>query len=288
MTLMLNGKLKQAVEFARRAPESRRTARLAMDCLDLTSLRGDETKGDILDLCDMAQHNRLASVCLYPDKVAIAKSVLKESPVVIATVINFPYGDRRTLSEERATPETIKCDVSAAIKDGARQIDIVLPYESFLAGDTLSSLQFLRSCKKAWSPGVTLKVIFETAAFESHPDDRTDDLRRACRLAISEGVNCLKTSTGKNPAGGATLDAAAILLDEARHATSHRVGVKIAGGVKNNKDCAQYIMLAEAFRREGKPLGPEIFRIGGSSVLDNLLAALGSRKSLPSYEHNRN
>lgn len=230
MTITLDPKLKQAVEFAKRAPESRRTARLAMDCLDLTSLTGEETRGDILNLCDMAHYNQLASVCIYPDKIGIAKEGLKKSPVIIATVINFPYGDHQTLSDSKVTQDTIKRDVSKAIKDGAKQIDIVLPYKSFLEGDTIPSLQFLRSCKKACAPGVTMKVIFETAAFTSDPDDRTEDLRRACRLAISEGADCLKTSTGKHPEGGATLEAAAILLDERVTRRRSRSELKLQAG----------------------------------------------------------
>jgi deoxyribose-phosphate aldolase len=216
MTLVLNSKLNQILRMAQNARGTRETARLALDCLDLTSLKGDETRADILDLCDMAKFNRLASVCIYPDQVGVAKSAFKDSPVVIATVINFPYGNKRTLSEESVTPETVRKDVSQAIKDGARQIDIVLPYQEFLDGNTVPALQFLKACKKAWSPGVTLKVIFETAAFAADAEDRTDDLRRACRIAIVEGFNCLKTSTGKHPQGGATPEAAAILMGRSR------------------------------------------------------------------------
>lgn len=284
MTLELTDKLQRLVNIAGNARGTRQTARLALDCFDLTSLRGDEEKEEIYDLCDIARHNHLASVCVYPDQIRNAKAVLKDGPVRIATVINFPTGRMRTLSDIAATPETIRLDVAEALHHGARQIDIVLPLDYFREG-TAASLNevkaMLRACRVACGKDVTMKVIFETAAF-----DNAVDLRQACKIAIGQKTDCLKTSTGKHPAGGATMEAAAILMDEAQKA-SHHVGCKISGGVKTNDDCARYMTLNEGIRGRNS-IRPEFFRIGASSLLDQLLPVLGTHnhlKSAPEYNY---
>ena len=277
MPLTLTDKLQRLLNMADNARGTRETARLALDCFDLTSLRGDESKEEIYDLCDIARYNHLASVCVYPDQVANARHVLKEGPVRIATVINFPTGEMRTLTDQKADPTTIRQDVAEAIQHGARQIDIVLPLDHFRSG-TASDLNeikaMLRACRVACDKEVTMKVIFETAAFDS-----AADLRQACKLAIGQKVDCLKTSTGKHPKGGATMEAAAILMDEASKA-AHLVGCKISGGVKTNDDCAKYMTLNEGIRGRGS-IRPEFFRIGASSLLDQLLPILGQGKAAP-------
>ena len=268
MSLILPNKLQRHVNLARHAKGTRETARLAMDCFDLTSLKGDETREEIFEVCDIAKYNHLASVCIYPDQVRNAQAVLRDSDTIIATVINFSDGRLRTLSSEEADTGTIKLDVTKAIEDGARQIDLVFPRHHFDRGDMSEGRDMLRACREACGEGVTMKVIFETAAFDS-----SDKLRRACHLAINEGVDCLKTSTGKHPSGGATMEAAAILMDEAEKA-DRLVGVKISGGIKTNDDCAQYITLARGIRGHNS-ISREFFRIGASSLIDNLIPVLG-------------
>ncbi len=263
----LPSELTRKVELARNARPTREAARLALDCLDLTSLSGNETTDEIFDLCDTAKHNRLYSVCLYPAFVATAQKALKSGPVVIATVINFPHGDRRTLCDEKATPQTIKEDVSAAIAAGARQIDIVLAHDLFRDGRAMQAKELLKACRMAIPQGVQMKVIIESAAFQS-----SLALRGACRLAIECGADCLKTSTGKHEKGGADLERAAILMDEAAKSSRH-VGVKISGGVKTTQQAAQYIALARSVMGWNS-IQPMAFRIGGSTLLQPLLDTL--------------
>lgn len=275
MPLILTDKLQRLVNISKNARGTRETARLALDCFDLTSLKGDETKEDIFEICDIAKHNNLASVCIYPDQIEHAKTALKDSKVIIATVINFPNGQFRTLIGDRANPGTITTDVFQAVTSGARQIDIVFPLEYFKSGTAPEMNEInamLRACRKACTKDVTMKVIFETAAF-----DNSDDLRRACKIAIGQNADCLKTSTGKHPSGGATMEAAAILLDEAENA-SKNIGVKISGGVKTNDDCAKFIILARGIRGHDS-IRPEFFRIGASSLVDDLVKALGNNKA---------
>ena len=270
MTLDQSDKISRLVRLARYAKGTRETARLAMDCFDLTSLKGNETKEEIHDICDIALHNGLASVCVYPEHVKAAHAVLDGGQVAIATVINFSDGVHRTQSDEIATPDTVKIDIEAALKNGARQMDIVFPRHHFDKGDFLKVKEILRAARKSCGDSVTLKCIFETASFNN-----AQDLRTACRIAIDQNIDCLKTSTGKHPSGGATLEAAAILLQEAQMA-GRPVGVKISGGVKSNEDCAQYITLARGIRGHNS-ITPEFFRIGASSLIKDLIVALGPK-----------
>lgn len=265
---MLSARLHQKIAWARNAPADRKSARLALDCLDLTSLKGDESNQDIWDLCDVAAANRLASICIYPDYVATAAQALKNRPeqVRIATVINFPHGDKRTLSAAAATPETTAEDVSKAIAAGATQIDVVLDYKSFQSGLAYKAEDLLRAAREACGE-TPMKVILETASFKSH-----EHLERAAHLAVDCGADCLKTSTGKHTDGGATLEAAAILMHVAYNARDP-VGCKISGGVKTTKDCAEYITLARSIGG-WDAIRPDNFRFGASSILTELINTL--------------
>lgn len=264
----LNEELTCEVEMARASAGSPQTSRLAMDCLDYTSLTGKESDQKIVDLCHGAMRHDLGSVCIYPPYIKTASEVIGERNVNIATVINFPSGSKRSLSDDAATPETTAKDVSRAIAVGAGQVDIVLDHEAFRAGNLEDTRALLEACRAATSKGVTMMVILETASFES-----ADDLHRACQMAIEAGTDFLKTSTGFHDNGGATLEAAAILMDEAAKA-QHQVGVKISGGVKTPDDCAQYMALAHSIMGPGA-VKFDTFRIGASSLLGPLLESVG-------------
>lgn len=272
MTLTLPNDLDKRVRFARNQPGNRETARRALDCLDLTALSGTETKADILELCDLAKHNYVAAVCVFPEHVATARSAIRKGDVAVATVINFPFGDKRTNADEKATPDTTRRDVLAAIAAGASQIDIVLPYEAFLRGEGNYTRSLLASCATACKSkeDVLMKVILESAVYED-----AGTLRFACQTAMRHGAQCIKTSTGKHPAGGASLEAAAIMLDEIRKG-HNTVGIKLSGGVKSNAECAQYMTLARAIMG-WDVIQPRLFRIGSSSLLPHLLQELAPR-----------
>lgn len=238
-------------------------ARLALDCLDLTALSGNETDDDIRTLCHKAITYHLPTICVFPDKVRMASQWLKGTDVKIATVINFPHGDRRTNSDDIANVETTAEDVAKAVAMGAGQIDIVQPYDTRPG----HAQDLIRAARLACPAGVTLKCILETASYKD-----TYDLANAALIAIASGADCLKTSTGKHVHGGATLDAAAILLQTIKK-SGQSIGIKISGGIKTGEDCAQYMALQRSFFGWSS-VQPELFRIGGSQVLENLLMNL--------------
>lgn len=243
-------------------------ARLALDCLDLTALSGNETDDDVRALCHKAITYHLPTICVFPDKVKMASQWLKGTDVKVATVINFPYGEKRTNSNELASIETTAEDIARAVAMGATQIDIVQPYDARpgLAQD------LIRAARLACPQNVTLKSILETASYKD-----TYDLADAALIAIASGADCIKTSTGRHVHGGATLDAAAIIL-QAIKKSGQPIGIKISGGIRTGEECAQYMALQRSFFGWNS-VQPELFRIGGSQVLDNLLIGLNINNS---------
>jgi len=196
---------------------------------------------------------------VWPDFVRRSAAALAGTGVGVATVVNFPTGDER--------PYAVGAVAGCAVDDGATEIDVVLPYRAFLAGDTAWVLDVLRTARVA-STGAHLKVILETGEL---PD--TEAIAEAARLAIESGADFVKTSTGKTPVS-ATLDAAATMLDviaQTAPVGGHRVGLKPSGGIRTADQAADYLSLAAGVMGDAY-LAPATFRFGASSLLDALLA----------------
>lgn len=226
------------------------TARLALACLDLTSLNDGDTDADILKLCERAAgpYGPTAAVCVWPRFVALAKSKLPAA-VRVAAVANFPDG---SISVPRAVADT-----RAIVEAGGDEVDVVMPYRDFAAAPALLA------AVRAACDGRTLKVILETG--EIADDDR---IREAARIALAAGADFLKTSTGKVKVN-ATPESARLLLEAVR---GTKAGFKAAGGVRTVADAAVYIGLA---REHLGTVGPHNFRIGASGLLADIEAVLG-------------
>ncbi|MFA7275947.1 MAG: deoxyribose-phosphate aldolase [Pseudobdellovibrionaceae bacterium] len=260
--LVLPAHLQQKIEIARvnaKNISDREAARLTMNCMDLTSVVGNETQDDIRALCDKAALYGLASVCILPQHVKQAAEHLKGTGVNVATVINFPSGEKRTGTEEPATVNTVVRDIARALMDGAAQVDIVYPYQK----DEDYAREILHTAHMACPENVTLKTILETAAFSD-----AEALSRAAAIALDYGVDCLKTSTSRHPNGGATIEAVAVMLD-AIERSGFDAGIKVTGGVRTVDDCRNYIALKRLYAGEDS-ISPENFRIGASALLDKL------------------
>ena len=255
--------LAQNIAAARKAPATKAAALTALHSLDLTSLNDDDTQESIqafLAKADQKKLGHVAAVCVYPGFLAQAFNGVAKDGINRATVINFPSG--------KGQPAQTAQDVKKAIASGANEIDIVLDYESFLAGDAKKAETLLRACRAACGADIKLKVILESAAFDDYKD-----LSAASRLALDCGADFLKTSTGKSAMGGASLEAAATML-QAILDTGSASGIKISGGVKTVADCAQYQSLAK--KMMGKDwITTDTFRIGASGVLTDILQRLG-------------
>jgi deoxyribose-phosphate aldolase len=237
-------------------PTLQETARIALACLDLTSLNDADQPADIERLCGRAQgrHGRTAAVCVWPRFAALARARLPRE-IAVAAVANFPAGGNdigRALA-----------DVRAIVEAGADEVDVVLPYRDLDAAPAL-----LAAVRQACE-GLTLKVILETGELADEAA-----IRRACRIALDAGADFLKTSSGKTPVS-ATPAAARLLLDAiaADPQARGRVGFKPAGGIRTVADAALYIeLVAETLGRDA--VNPRRFRIGASGLLDDIEAVL--------------
>jgi deoxyribose-phosphate aldolase len=241
-------------------------ARIALACLDLTSLNASETDADIQRLCQRAagRHGAVAAVCVWPRRAALARSLLPPH-VAVAAVANFPDGGTDLA---RAVADT-----EAIVAAGAQEVDVVLPYRALQAGDEASCAALLAAVRAA-CPGLVLKVILETGELREPAL-----IRRAARLALQGGADFLKTSTGK-VAVNATEDAARVMLRTIADdpAARERVGFKPAGGVRTVADAAVYITLVREMLGAAA-LTPARFRIGASALLDDIEAVLGGSSS---------
>ena len=236
-------------------------ARRALALLDLTDLSDTCQPRDIDALCARAlgPHGRPAAICIWPQFVRHARDVLGGTGVRVATVVNFPTGDT---DSARAGHEA-----RAALRDGADEIDLVMPWRAFLGGDRDGPREMIGHVADITGAEKVLKVILETGGL-----DAPERIAAASRLAIDAGASFIKTSTGKI-AVSATLDAARIML-EAIRATGGRTGFKAAGGVRTLGDAKAYLALADTILGAGWAT-PATFRFGASGLLDALEAAIG-------------
>lgn len=259
--MKLLAELQRAVDAAKDVKPTPQLARRAVALLDLTSLNDDDTEKSVAGLCKRAVTpvGPVAAVCVWPRFVKGARKALKGSGVRIATVVNFPSGE-----DDGAT---VAADTRSALKAGADEIDVVLPYRAFIEGARTLPHKVLDACREACGEGVVMKVILESGAF---PDP--DLLGWAGRDAIAAGADFLKTSTGKTTPA-ATLEAAALLLHTIGQA-GRPVGFKAAGGIRDAAAAASYLHLADALMGKGWAK-PKNFRFGASGLLDSLLAELG-------------
>jgi len=200
-----------------------------------------------------------AAVCVYPDLVPLCVEAVAGSPVRVASVATaFPSG--------RAPLDVKLADVKSAVAAGADEIDMVIDRGAFLSGRYLCVSEEITAVKSACGEA-RLKVILETGELGT-----LDAARRASWLAMVSGADFIKTSTGKvSPA--ATLPVTLVMLEAVRDfsaAGERRVGVKAAGGIRTAKDAVRYLVLVNETAGE-EWLDPRYFRIGASSLLNDLL-----------------
>lgn len=240
--------------------DDRQVALRAIPLIDLTDLSDDGTPAqmDALVARALALPMPVAALCIWPAFVAQARAALGPSSIKLATVVNFPQGGEDVAA---ACAQT-----QAALADGADEIDLVLPWRALVAGRDDMARNMVRGVARALSPAAQLKVIIESGEL---PDARM--IARASRLAIDEGANFIKTSTGKT-AVSATPGAARIMLGVIREAGAN-VGFKASGGLRTLAQAREYLALADEILGSDF-VSPAHFRFGASSLLDPLLAAL--------------
>ena len=258
---------------------------LAIRMVDLTTLEGADTTGTVRSLCAKAvrpdpEHDDcppVAAVCVYNDLVPVAVEALAglgDRPghprvKVAAVTTAFPSG--------RATRAVKLADTLDAVSAGADEVDMVIDRGAFLSGRYLEVFETIAAVKQVCAkrkapagaePGPAhLKVILETGELVTY-----DNVRRASWLAMLAGADFIKTSTGKvSPA--ATLPVTLVMLEAVRDwqdLTGATVGVKPAGGIRTAKDAVRHLVLVNE-TAGGTWLDPDLFRLGASSLLNDLL-----------------
>ena len=263
-----------------KAGAKQRALDAAIRMIDLTTLEGADTPGKVRALSAKARAPdpadpttpSVAAVCVYPDLVEVAVDALRGSEVKVASVATaFPSG-RASLSVKLA-------EVKEAVAAGASEVDMVIDRGAYLAGHfgaVVDEIQATRAaCGAGDAGGARLKVILETGELATY-----DNVRRASWLAMLGGADFIKTSTGK-VAPAATLPVAVVMLEAVRDfadSTGRCVGVKVAGGIRTAKDALRYLVLVHEVAGD-EWLDPTLFRIGASSLLNDLLMQRQKQRS---------
>jgi deoxyribose-phosphate aldolase len=209
--------------------------------IDHTMLKPEATAAEIDQLCREAEQYHFASVCINPTWVKRAAEKLRGTSVPVCTVIGFPLG--------ATTPEIKAMEARRALRDGAREVDMVLNIGALKSGDyDLVRNDIEKVVDAAHDGGALCKVILETALL-------TDEEKViASSLAKGAKADFVKTSTGFGP-GGATVYDVALM----RETVGPHMGVKASGGVRTADDAED--MIAAGATRIGASAGVEI--VGG-------------------------
>jgi deoxyribose-phosphate aldolase len=229
--------------------------RRALSVVDLTRLeRPDESEAiDALAAKAVTPAGTVAAICVYPEWI----DRVIGTGVPVAAVANFPAGEDDAGLAAR--------EAAGAVEAGAAEVDVVVPWRAFASGDEHAIERVVAATREAVGDGTALKAILETGSLAA-----PDRIRAAGTQALGAGADFLKTSTGK-VGPGATLEATRVLLEVVKNA-GHGA-VKASGGVRTAEQAAEYLALADEVMGAGWAT-PERFRIGASSLVDDLLARL--------------
>ncbi len=185
--------------------------------VDHTLLKPEATRTQVESLAQEGAELKVASVCVNGLWAAVVTDALRGSGVDTCAVVGFPLG---AMSERVVAAET-----EQARADGAAEIDMVIPVGPLRGGDRALVTSYIGAVRRA-AGDATLKVILESALLAE------GDVAEACRLSVDAGADFVKTSTGFNPAGGATVEAVRLM----REAVGPDIGVKASGGIRSLAD----------------------------------------------------
>ncbi|MGH2754838.1 MAG: deoxyribose-phosphate aldolase [Actinomycetota bacterium] len=248
---------------------------LAIRCCDLTTLEGKDSSGKIRQMAAKARRPdptdpsipSVAALCVYPRVVPVAADALKGSTVKVASVATaFPSG--------QSSLEVRLQEIGEAVRAGADEIDSVISRGALLAGDEATVYDEIVAAKDA-AGDAHLKVILEVGELGSY-----DLVRRASLIAMAAGADLIKTSTGKiSPAS--TFPFALVMAEAIRDFADHTgrsVGLKVAGGIRTSKEALRYLVIVNETLGDDW-LTPEMFRIGASSLLNDLLMQIAKQRT---------
>ena len=252
-------------------PATEENLRLCFSLMDLTTLRSQDTPSSVTAFVEkvngLAEHfpdfPLPASICVYPNFAGLVRKTLIVQGVKVTAVAGcFPS------SQSFLAVKTLESRL--AVEAGADEIDIVLPLNAFLDGDSAAVAGEIRAQREAVGPKTVLKVILETGAMGEDAGLMT----RAAQLALDNGADFLKTSTGKIPVGATPFAAETLCLciRDYYRSTGKMIGFKAAGGISTAEEALLYAGIVKEI------LGPEwltprYLRLGVSRLGNSLLSA---------------
>lgn len=239
---------------------------IILNCIDLTTLEGADTKNKVNLLCEKALSYKnkgsnipnVAAICVYPVFARQVSEKLKGTGLKTACVAGaFPAGQ---------SPLFVKLiEVKYAVDEGADEIDMVISRGTFIEGDYKTIFEEVEAIKK-FCGDAHLKVILETGELQN-----LRNVRIASDISIAAGADFIKTSTGKiNPA--ATEDAFYVMLQSIKshfEKTGKMIGIKPAGGIAEPDQALNYFKLVNAVLGD-KWLNNKYFRVGASRLADKI------------------
>ena len=245
----------------------------ALQCIDLTTLAGDDTPGRVHRLCAKARRPlrddivaalglkdipTVGAVCVYPAMVAPAVKALEGSGIPVASVATgFPAG-------LTPLPQRL-AEIRYAVDQGAKEIDIVIHRAQVLLQDWAALYDEVAAMREACGEA-HMKAILATGDLKT-----LRNVYKASMVAMQAGADFIKTSTGKEDVN-ATLPVSLTMVRALRdygELTGFQIGFKPAGGLKTAKDAMNWmILMKEELGRRW--LEPDLFRIGASSMLADI------------------
>ncbi|WP_338722256.1 deoxyribose-phosphate aldolase [Devosia sp. XK-2] len=246
----------------------------AITMIDLTTLNADDTPGrverlcakarnpirrDILDQLGMANRRILpGAVCVYHTFVSTAVKSLEGSGIPVAAVSTaFPHG--------LAPVETKIAEIEASVKDGAKEIDIVIERGMVLRGDWQALYDQVKAFRKACGDA-HIKTILGTGELATQTN-----IAKASLVCMLAGADFIKTSTGKEKVN-ANLVTSLTMIRMIRwfaEETGIEIGYKPAGGIATAGDALKYMALMKE-ELGTHWLQPHLFRFGASSLLTDI------------------
>jgi deoxyribose-phosphate aldolase len=246
----------------------------AITCIDLTTLAGDDTPGNVRRLCAKARQPvradllaalgaeslrlRVGAVCVYHNLISVAVEALSGTDIPVAAVsTGFP-------AAQNPFPQKLE-EIRVSVTAGAREIDIVISRAHVLTGDWQALYDEVRAYRKACGDA-HMKTILATGELGT-----LRDVARASWVCMMAGADFIKTSTGKESVN-ATLPVGLVMSRAIRdfyELTGYRVGFKPAGGIRSAKQSLDWLILMKEELGD-EWLSPQLFRIGASGLLTDI------------------
>ncbi|MBN2267889.1 MAG: deoxyribose-phosphate aldolase [Acholeplasmataceae bacterium] len=189
--------------------------------IDHTKLGANVTNAQIDKLIEEAKAYDFKSVCVNPIFVQHAKEELKNTDVLVCTVIGFPHGTHH--------PEVKAMEARLAVLSGADELDMVINVNALKEGHDELILMEIKGVV-SMAEGRTVKVIIETCYLTP------EEIVRACKIAVRAGANFVKTSTGFGPSGAKVEDVKLM-----KETVGDKTFVKASGGVRTYQDAMKMI-----------------------------------------------